>query len=447
MSESENKSSIAELTPPEVPTTSETPVDDKAVIAELARLSSLQYDRARVEAAAKLGVQVKTLDMEVKKHQTNECTSSDTTPFQEVAPCESSIDLSQVLEELVGILHKYLIMEPEQADAVALWIVHTYVIDSVEVSPLLIITAPERSCGKTQTLTVCSYLTARALSASNSTPSFLFRAIDKWQASILIDEADTFIKRNDDLKGIINAGHTRASAFVGRTVAVGDTHEPRMFPVWGAKAFAGIALERHLPDSTMSRGVIINLRRKKPDEKVARLRHTSRTEFESLKPKLARFAADYCDQVRSARPKLPEQLSDRAQDNWEPLLAIASLAGDQWVERAAKAAVKLANAADSLTSTGNELLGDIHEVFEERRESKITTAELIAALIDDDEKSWATYNRGKPLTPRQLATMLKPYDISPRTVRVFTSTPKGYYREDFEDAFSRYLTEGDPASE
>jgi len=195
----------------------------------------------------------------------------------------------------------------------------------------------------------------------------------------------------------------------------------------------------------MSRGIILNLRRKLPHEKVERLRHSQRHVFESLRPKLARFALDYAGQVRDARPELPEQLSDRAQDNWEPLLAIASCAGPDWLERATQAAIKLSSTAESLTNPGNELLADIFDIFESRNESKITTTELISALVNDDEKSWATYNRGKPLSPRQLANLLKPYGIQPRTVRVLNTTPKGYYQDDFEDAFSRYLTrEPDP---
>ncbi|MDP2139802.1 MAG: DUF3631 domain-containing protein [Gammaproteobacteria bacterium] len=420
-------------------TAQDKPTGHEAVIAALAKLSPIEYDRIRVNAAAKLRIQVKTLDAEVKAIRAKFDTPS-TLPFQEVEPCETPIEPAIVLNSIVAAIRRYLIMELEQADAMALWVMHSWVIDALEVSPLLIVTAPERACGKTQTLTVCSHMVARPLSAANSTSSFLFRAIDLWKATLLIDEVDTFMKHNDDMKGIINAGHTRSSAFIGRTVAVGDTHEPRIFPVWGAKALAGIALEKHLPDSTMSRGIVLNLRRKLPHEKVERLRHANRDVFESLRPQLARFALDYGEEVRSAKPHLPDQLSDRAQDNWEPLLAIASCAGPEWFDRATQAALKLSHEADSLTNTGNELLADVQEIFEAKNKDKITTSELIAALIDDEEKSWATYNRGRPLSPRQLANMLKPYNIQPRTVRVLNTTPKGYYRIDFEDAFSRYLT-------
>ena len=215
-----------------------------------------------------------------------------------------------------------------------------------------------------------------------------------------------FARQNDELKGLINAGHTRASAFVGRVVKVGDALEPRTFSVWCPKALAGIRLNKHLPDATMSRGIIFNLRRKRPEERAERLRHADPAEFELLASMLARFAADYAEQVRQARPELPNQLGDRAQDNWEPLFAIAQCAGTEWVEFAHAAALAL-SAIKTDENIGSELLSDIKGVFDEKWVSRITTADLLAGLIADPEAPWATYNRGKPLTPRQLSQMLE----------------------------------------
>jgi putative DNA primase/helicase len=141
---------------------------------------------------------------------------------------------------------------------------------------------------------------------------------------------------------------------------------------------------------------------------------------------------------------LPEELSDRAQDNWEPLLAIAEYAGPEWLQRAANAARTLSNASDAAASTGNELLADIREVFESKQKPRISTADLITALLRDDEKPWATYNRGQPISPRQLAKQLAAYGIKSKTVRLGShTTPKGYEAAQFADAFARYL--GDPS--
>ena len=72
--------------------------------------------------------------------------------------------------------------------------------------------------------------------------------------------------------------------------------------------------------------------------------------------------------------------------------------------------------------------------------NRISTADLIEALCADDEKSWAAYNRGQPIKPRQIAKRLGEYDIKSKTVRIGYDTPKGFERAQFEDAFIRYLS-------
>lgn len=415
------------------------PLNESEVIASLALLSLMDYDLARKEHAKALGIQVKTLDAQVKAARNEVGSNEDRLPFPDVDPYEEPIVPALLLDEIVIIIHRFIVLDSEQAYAVALWIAFTWFIDDVEVAPLAIINAPEKACGKSQLLELMSRMSAKPLPASNCSTSALFRTCEMYSPTLFIDEADTFIRENNEIKGLINAGHTRANAFVIRVV--GDNHEPRMFRVWGAKAFAGIALEKHLPDATMSRAIIIQLRRKLAHETVSRLRHADKDQFTNIASKLARFAEDYSQQVRLARPALPDALSDRDQDNWGPLLAIASCAGDEWLQCATAAALKLSNAAEKSVSTGNELLADIQYIFEAKQVDKISTVDLIAALVDDEENPWATYNRGKPLTPRQLSKQLAGYGIHSKTVRMqFGSTPKGFDALQFKDAFARYLT-------
>jgi len=207
---------------------------------------------------------------------------------------------------------------------------------------------------------------------------------------------------------------------------------------------AGIALEKHLPDATLSRAVVFNMRRKLPGETVERLRHAEPDLFERLASKLARFADDYRHAFRSARPALPDALDDRAQDNWEPLLSVAQCAGQEWLERAVDVALELSGKSKSSQSTGSELLADIQHVFGKKKAERISTADLLTALTDDEEAAWATYNRGKPLTPRQLAKLLKGYGITSKTIRIGYETAKGYEKAHFQDAFARYLSASSP---
>lgn len=354
--------------------------------------------------------------------------------FPEVALWPESVNGDALLHEVVSTIRRYIVCDKETAIAAALWCAFTWVIEHVQVAPLAVITAPEKRCGKSQLLNLMGRLVCNPLVASNISPSATYRVIEAYHPTLLIDEADSFFKDNEELRGVINSGHTRQSAYVIRNV--GETHEPKQFSTWGAKAISGIGT---LSDTIMDRAVILSLRRKLSDEKVQRLRHAEEGLFEGLASKLSRFACDNGELIARLRPLLPEALHDRAQDNWEPLLAIADCAGGEWPKVARDAALKLSGAEHDSPSLSAELLADIKEVFEEKGVDRISTADIIEALCTDDEKSWATYNRGKPISPRQFAKRLKEYGINSKTVRIDYKTPKGFELSQFVDAFARYL--------
>lgn len=412
---------------------------DDELIKHLASLSPLEYGRVRSEQAKALNVKVSILDKVIKAARPNE-SKFGRLPFPEVEPYHKPIDPAQLLNEISDTVQKFIVLDVEQAHAVALWIALTWFIDVIEIAPLAIINAPEKSCGKTQLLTILSYLSYRPLPASNASASALFRAVEAWRPTVLIDEADTFVADNLELHGLINAGYLRGG-FVLRSEAVGDSFEPRSFAVFSAKALAGISLEKHLPDATMSRGIVLNLRKKLAHESVSRLRHADRSLFTEITEKLARLAIDYSQQIQQARPTLPEILNDRDQDNWEGLFSIASVAGGEWLAYAESAALKLSYVAEKTISTGNELLSDIQQIFEKKHADKIKTADLIAELCADDEAPWVTYNWGKPISPRQVAKLLKTYGIISKTIRFsIYETAKGFELSQFQDAFARYLS-------
>lgn len=406
-------------------------IPDDAIIRHLATLSPLDYDRVRKDEAKALGVRAGTLDNMVAACKQEDGGGMD---FVDVEPWQEPIELATLLTELSVTVRHFIICQQETADAVALWVAMTWVMDVVKIAPLAVITAPEKRCGKSLLLFLLGKLAYRPLTASNISPAAMFRAVEAWRPTLLIDEADSFVRTNEELRGIVNAGHSRESAYVVRVV--GENFTPTRFSVWGAKALAGIG---RLADTIMDRAVVLKLRRKLPHENVARLRDARSDLFEVLCEKLARFAEDYREAIRIARPDLPASLNDRTQDNWEPLLAIADIAGGEWPHLGRRAALKLSDSDSPTMSIGTELLADIKEVFELKKVERISTAELIAALCDEDERPWATYNRGKPISPRQVSTRLAEYGISSRTIRIGSSTLRGFLRTWFDEAFSRYL--------
>lgn len=413
--------------------------DDDARISWLAQMSLLEYDRIREAEAEAMGVRVSTLDKQVKAVQGEIAAEDD--PLGEVSPWAEPVDGAALLDELTNTVSTFIVCDVETARAAALWATLTWLIESVNVAPLAVITAPEKRCGKTQMLSVLGKLVRRPMSASSITPAALFRSIEAWHPTLLVDEADAFMRDNEELRGLLNSGHTRDSAYVVRVV--GDDHVPARFSTWGCKAIAGIG---HLADTVMDRAVVLPLRRKMAHESADRLRHAEPGLFDDLAAKLARFSQDNAEAVKSARPQLPSALNDRAQDNWEPLLAIAEVAGDHWPKLAREAALKLSGGEPDST-VGDELLSDIREILAVQPGEKISSVVLLNALCMDAEKRWATYNRGAQLTQHQLAKKLKGYGIRSKNVRTSDGVVKGFEREQFDDAFARYLSPLAPPAE
>lgn len=405
-------------------------------IEQLATLPPLEYEKIRESEAKRLGARMTALDKEVETIRKQRQTApSKSGMFPDVALWPHPVDGALLLHEMVSVIRGFIVCNSDTATATALWCAFTWLVDYVQVAPLAVITAPEKRCGKSQLLNLIAQLACRPLVASNISPAATFRVIEAHRPTLLIDEADTFLKDNEELRGVINSGHTRQSAYVIRNV--GDNHEPKQFSTWGAKAISGIG---SLSDTIMDRAIILTLRRKLSGENVQRLRHADAGLFDALASKLARFANDNGAAIALARPALPDALNDRAQDNWEPLLAIADCAGGEWPSIARTAALTLSGAEHDSVSLSTELLADIRDAFDSKGVNRISTADLIKALCDDDEKSWATYNRGKPITPRQLSKHLSEYDIASKNVRIGYDTPKGFDRAQFEDAFTRYLS-------
>lgn len=409
---------------------------DEDEISRLAALEPLAYDREREAAAEKLSVRVKVLDEAVNKKRKPEVGScqGSALSFTEVKQWPAPVNGDELLNEMLVVVHRFIICDQATAIAVVLWCSFTWLIDSVQVAPLAIITAPEKRCGKSQLLDLMRRLSFRSLIASNISSSCLFRVIEALKPTLFIDEADSFMRENEEIRCLLNSGHTQQSSFVLRNV--GDNHEPKQFSTWGAKALAGIG---RLPETLMDRGIELPLRRKLKDETVQRLRHAEAGLFERLVSKLARFSSDGRSVIKNARPELPETLNDRAQDNWEPLLAIADYAGEEWPKLARRAAITLSGAENEPLSTSTELLADIRDIFVRKGVERISTTELLQVLTEDELRPWATFYHGKPITARQLAKRLGEHGIKPRSIRIGTTTPKGFDIRSFHDVFARYL--------
>jgi Protein of unknown function (DUF3631) len=247
-------------------------------------------------------------------------------------------------------------------------------------------------------------------------------------------------KENEEIRGLLNAGHRRG-AVAGRCVVRGKTVTTEEISAYCAVALAGLGW---LPDTILTRAVVIRMRRRAPSEKVTAFRRRVHApEGEALRRRLAAWAAKVVDPMAAARPEMPLGIEDRNADVWEPLLAIADAEGGDWPQRAREAAVALIGAArDAEPSLGIRLLADMKTVFEALGKSALATSAIIDALIALPESPWGDL-KGKPINDRGLARRLQQYGIKPKVVRVGESTPRGYLKADFHDAWLRYCPRSD----
>jgi hypothetical protein len=289
-------------------------------------------------------------------------------------------------------------------------------------------------------LDVVEAICHRPLITVNASPAAVYRSITDDPPTMLVDEADTIFgpraDGNEDLRGLLNAGHQRNRPAVRYDSA---TKRVVTIPTFAMAAVAGIGA---MPDTIEDRAVVIRMRRRAPNEHAAPYRvRRDRPGLHQLGKRLTRWLRADLAILEEAQPAMP--VEDRAADTWEPLVAVADHAGGCWPDRARTAAVMLTAEANESENTSSRvrLLTDCRTAFE--ADQALPTAVLLDRLKTDPDSPWLEYGPSG-LTASKLATLLREYDIRPANIR-FTDGPqaKGYKRADFTDAWTRYCSAQD----
>ncbi len=365
----------------------------------------------------------------------------------EAEPWPEAVEGSDLLDGLEQALRRFVMLPQWAGETLALWTLHTYAFSLREISTYVGIESPEKRCGKTTLLSVLSALVNRPVVAANISPPAFFRVIEETRPTLLIDEADTLLQGNDELRGILNAGYSRKTAYVVRVARSRDpetdaqgpgpeadapSSQLARFSCWCPKVMAAIG---HLPDTLADRCVVIRMQRETAREECERLRNLEAT---TLRRQCARFVKDHRGEIADTRPQLPSCLNDRAGDIWEPLLVLADLAGGEWPEKARQAAVGLTSSAQE-NSPISTLLFDIYVSFTKIGTQRIHSRTLVADLNRLTDRPWMELRKGKGLTELWLAQQLRPYGVRPATLRIGETLAKGYVEEDFMEVFRRYI--------
>ena len=344
-----------------------------------------------------------------------------------------------MLDRVLTFVQRFVSLSKTQAAVIALWIAHTHALEASYTTPYLSITSAEKQCGKTRLLEVLSLLVANPWFTGSVSKAVLVRKLDAVKPTLLLDESDAAFGRDKEyseaLRAVLNSGHSREGV-ASICVVHGTNIEWKDFQVFCPKAIAGIG---KLPDTVADRAIPIRMKRRAHSEPVERFRRRLvKPEADPIRGHLAAWITRTISRLRDAKPALPDLLSDRQQDGCEPLLAIADAAGGDWPQRSRDALLEiLTGEAAEDNSTGVRLLSDLREIFDKQRD-ELPTCDLLSALCDA-HPTWVEFSHGKPISAAALGRLLKRYGIQHRKLRVAASTPWGYQRSAFGDAWARYL--------
>ncbi|WP_371555664.1 DUF3631 domain-containing protein [Streptomyces longwoodensis] len=361
----------------------------------------------------------------------------------------TAIDGAALLNEVEAFHRRFNVFPNEAAYvAVVLWDAHAHLLDCFESTPRLAFLSPEPGSGKSRALEIVETLVPNPMAAVDASAAALFRAVagvDGKRPTILFDEIDTIFGpkagENEQLRGFINAGHRRNRPMF-RCVGDGANQTVQAFHSYAAVAVAGLG---YLPDTIRDRSVNIRMRRRARNETIESYRtRIHEKEGFALRDRLAAWAEQVSERVMNVWPAMPEGVSDRPADVWEPLLAVADAAGGDWPDRAREACVVLvaASKANDKGSLGVRLLTDLRDHVMVGID-RLPTVAILDRLNALDDAPWADLH-GKPLDNRRLSRMLAEYmtadnePITSRNIKAAGSVLKGYYATDLRDAWARY---------
>ena len=356
---------------------------------------------------------------------------------------EDDIDGAGLLDGIEAFLSRFVVYPTvHELRAHVLWIAHCWFMQHWDSTPRIAFLSPEPGSGKSRALEVTAPLVPRPAHQVNCTPAYLFRKVSDPDGppTVLYDEIDTIFgpkaKEHEEIRGFLNAGH-RKGAIAGRCVVRGKNVEIEELPAYCAVALAALD---DLPDTIMSRSVVIRMRRRSRNEHIEPWRQRiNEPEAADLYARLASWSNN-AQPLRDGWPIMPEQVTDRNADVWESLLAIAELAGGRWPERARATAVTLVTQSSGRQpSMGVLLLSHIRVAFMQSGHERMATNDLLSLLNNMDEAPWATVRRGESLDSRGLANRLGKYGIGSKALRIGDEVIKGYGRAQFVDAWARYL--------
>ena len=366
--------------------------------------------------------------------------------FEEPEPWDSEVDGKELLDQLANTITKYVFLPPGASDTLALWALFTYAWGAFDIYPYINVTSVVWGCGKSTLAEVMNSLVYRPLKCEHATGPALFRTIEQFGPTCIIDEADSFLDRNEEMRGLVNSGHRRGGGFIR---CIGDDNAPHKFSTVGPKIILGIGRRA---GTVIDRSINFDLQRKTEVDEVERIVSIVQMDKGLLRHrrKMKRWADDHLPLLEGSDPDMPSLRADRALDNWRPLFAIAKQVGGSWPERVQEASLAIDGKgnANEEENVKIRLVHDVDRIFEAGGKwpppqnpipkSVLRSEHICKALAEMDDRPWPEWSNGKPISQTALARQLKGFKIKPKSMRFDANTFSGYKRDWLKDTLNRY---------
>lgn len=345
-----------------------------------------------------------------------------------------------LVRDMEAFFNRYVVLPPRASLPLALWAMATYLFESFDAFPYLAVSSPAPQCGKTRLLETAELVVCNPRRASNISEAALFRVIEKFKPTLMLDEAETLkgkSERAEYLRQIINAGN-RKGAVATRCIGQGASIDVKDYSVYCPKVVSGIGT---FSPTITDRAICISMQRRKKTDIIDKFfMRAVAPEAAALNKRAAGFASENCEEIKVAYEQIAlEFLGDRDADSWSPLFAILAVANPAPLPELRDRAEHLTAAKTDLATDDSvhlRLLADIQDVWP-KSEPYLFSKDLTARLRDIEDGSWG--EKEIDLTQRKLARMLQGFKLQSSTVRIGDATAKGYSQEDFKEAAMPYL--------
>jgi DNA polymerase I-like protein with 3'-5' exonuclease and polymerase domains len=365
---------------------------------------------------------------------------SEPAKFEEtVKPAAVAVDGEALLDRLEKFVRRFTVLDSPDYYLISLAILETYLTDCFNCLAIIWVRSPEKRCGKSTLLDVLEGLVLKPLLCITASPASLYRLIERYHPSILIDEADQFGNENDDIRKIANGGFER-----GRKVprVNRETGEIELFDTFGFKVLATIGT---IHETVEDRSIPVHMNRKPRNLEVEDPSDVPAEEYRKFKEDCQRWADDHRVELKALRLARPKPLIDRNWRKWRSLLSIAWVTGENCFTKTLALGIHKAKGGDEELSIRLEILTRIRDLFRERKTDFLATTEILKYLNTDSEAPWADWVTGikKGLTAHRLGKELRYFPVHSDQPKRAGFKVRGYWLKDFKRYFDAFLPPDD----